>query len=429
MSHRHNWKSHNEESKSDSEDNIDDDIQNDIEEGYENLTETDNEDTNKKSKVLNEPLKKRQRSTLAEKIMILDYLKSHDYSQHEVVTHFQDKYAISTSSLSVWLQKEADLRQRYEEATNRSNANAEIISNSKKKPFYKYKEINEAMMSVVNERLANHLPITDRILREYWVKFAETYGVDDPKRKTGFSRGWLSIFKKNAGLLKRNSDVAKNQTENENNDESITQQRLHRHHQSYPQHHPLQSQQQQRSQPQIQPQSHQLQHSQSDSFFNLSSQYTDFSNSSLTHSIAFPNTLNTNPFVNEELSTSSNPFFNQSTSLNYNDNNNLITQGTTPTNKFYMLNEDDSTESSNMPFTNTPISYNNYGYSRLNETIVKSEPLDNTNETIKQAEELINQLEYCMKKLAQTDAFHNAESSFPNFKNSFYCDRDRFYTN
>lgn len=149
--------------------------------------------------------KKLLRTTLEQKIMIIDYFKSSNKPQNETVEHFKDQFSISTSSFSDWLKHEDELRERYSNASNRPDNLAQSLKDSKRKGTFKYGAINEEMLNIVNYRLNNNLPVTEPILREYWSKFAKQYGVTDPKRLDCFSHGWLANFKKKVGLTKLNS--------------------------------------------------------------------------------------------------------------------------------------------------------------------------------------------------------------------------------
>jgi hypothetical protein len=168
--------------------------------------------------------KKLLRTTLEEKIMIIDYFKNSNRPQNETVEHFKDKYAISTSSFSDWLKHEDELRERYLSALNKPTLIAQSVKQSKRKATFKYGAINEEMLNAVNERLNKNLPITEPILREYWSKFAKKYGVTDPKRLDCFSHGWLANFKKKLGLTKLNSkgkcNLKNNDIDNNNNNDN-----------------------------------------------------------------------------------------------------------------------------------------------------------------------------------------------------------------
>ncbi|KAH3663857.1 hypothetical protein OGAPHI_005260 [Ogataea philodendri] len=149
------------------------------------------------------------RANLEQKIMIIDHFHNSKRPQSETVDFFRDQFSISTSSFSEWLKNEAELRLRYREAHQADSATSKSMRSSKRKLSFKYEPINRAMHKVVEDRLAQNLPITEPILREYWAKFAREYGVDDPKRLESFSHGWLSTFKRRHGLFKKQMRMAK----------------------------------------------------------------------------------------------------------------------------------------------------------------------------------------------------------------------------
>ena len=136
------------------------------------------------------------RATLEQKIQILDYYHQLKRPQLETVDKFKNELSISTSSFSEWLKNEEDLRQRYNQAGT-------FLKSLKRKVKFKYEKINRAMDALVQRKLAEHEPINEPMLREYWSVYAHQYGVDDPKRLVGFSHGWLSQFKKRNGLDKK----------------------------------------------------------------------------------------------------------------------------------------------------------------------------------------------------------------------------------
>lgn len=140
---------------------------------------------------------RRPRATLAQKIEALDFFHKSDKPQLETVDHFKAAVSISTSSFSDWLKHEDELRQRFNEA------GPQQLKSSRRKPHYKYEEINRAMDLMVQQRLERQQPVSEPILREYWSIYAHQYGVDDPKRLVGFSHGWLSQFKKRHGLNRK----------------------------------------------------------------------------------------------------------------------------------------------------------------------------------------------------------------------------------
>ncbi|KAG7916446.1 hypothetical protein KL927_003085 [Ogataea polymorpha] len=166
--------------------------------------------------------RKLPRANLEQKIMILDQFHNSKRPQSEIVNYYRNQFAISTSSLSEWLKNEDDLRQRYRETQQVDSATSKSLRTSKRKLSFKYEPINKAMYKVVEERLAQNLPISEPILREYWVKFAKQYGVTDPKRLQSFSHGWLSTFKKRHGLNNMMSRDGRRQNESSVADQTAT---------------------------------------------------------------------------------------------------------------------------------------------------------------------------------------------------------------
>jgi len=151
---------------------------------------------------INKP-KSKPRTTLEEKIMILNHYHKSNKSQADTVEFFKNRYSISTSSFSEWLKDEEALRNLY----NNSN---EFLKKSKRKLRFKYDKINEEMDKLVEERIKSKKPINEPFLRENWAIFANKYGVEDPKRLLSFSHGWLSQFKKRHGLDKQSRMLQKN---------------------------------------------------------------------------------------------------------------------------------------------------------------------------------------------------------------------------
>jgi hypothetical protein len=142
----------------------------------------------------------RQRATLKEKIMIMDFFKNSNKPQKETVKHFQEKYFISTSSFSEWMRNESELRARYNEALQLDLLDGVDLTKSKRKSTYKYAALNEAMQKWVTMRMKNGLPVNDPILRKEWSKIAKDHGITDSKRIKNFSHGWLANFKKRKGI-------------------------------------------------------------------------------------------------------------------------------------------------------------------------------------------------------------------------------------
>lgn len=159
---------------------------------------------------VSKPKVTKPRTTLEEKIMILNHYHRSNKAQADTVEFFKDRYSISTSSFSEWLKDEETLRDLY----NNSN---EFLKKSKRKLRFKYDKINEEMDKLVEKRLKeNSGPINEPFLRENWAIFAQKYGVDDPKRLLSFSHGWLSQFKKRHGLDKQSRLMKLNANNNNN---------------------------------------------------------------------------------------------------------------------------------------------------------------------------------------------------------------------
>ncbi|KAG7833390.1 hypothetical protein KL919_003731 [Ogataea angusta] len=166
--------------------------------------------------------RKLPRANLEQKIMILDQYHESKRPQSEIVNFYRNQFSISTSSLSEWLKLEDDLRQRYRESQQVDSATSKSLRTSKRKLSFKYEPINKAMYKVVEERMAQNLPISEPILREYWAKFAKQYGVTDPKRLQTFSHGWLATFKKRHGLQNMMTRGVRRQNESSMPDETAT---------------------------------------------------------------------------------------------------------------------------------------------------------------------------------------------------------------
>ncbi|CCH43482.1 Tigger transposable element-derived protein 4 [Wickerhamomyces ciferrii] len=145
-------------------------------------------------------ISKRPRTTLEQKIMILNHHHKSQNSQAETVNHFKTKYSISTSSFSEWLKDEQNLRSLY----NNSN---EFLRNSKRKLNFKYDKINKEMDKIVQSALQENQVINEPMLRQHWCKLVSIYGVQDPKRISSFSHGWLTQFKKRNGISKNKKPI------------------------------------------------------------------------------------------------------------------------------------------------------------------------------------------------------------------------------
>lgn len=145
----------------------------------------------------------RQRATLEQKVMVIDYYKKTRKLQSEIVQRFKDKFAISTSSLSEWIKNEDELKQRYRDAMNSDITRGKALRLSRRKSTFKYAGINEAMENIVKQRQAQGLEITEGYLRECWMALAPKYNIKDAKRLKSFSHGWLDSFKKRHGLRRQ----------------------------------------------------------------------------------------------------------------------------------------------------------------------------------------------------------------------------------
>ncbi|AOA61815.1 Hypothetical protein PAS_chr1-4_0026 [Komagataella phaffii GS115] len=158
---------------------------------------------------MSEPSSKLPRANLEEKIMIINHFHSSKRPQSETVEYFKEKFAISTSSLSEWLKKETELRERYDQSQKVNSLNGVHLRHAKRKVKFKYEKINAAMDQLVETRLSTNQPINETVLRKYWIQYAKAFGVDNPKRLNGFSHGWLCHFKKRHGLDRKSLQYLK----------------------------------------------------------------------------------------------------------------------------------------------------------------------------------------------------------------------------
>ncbi len=148
----------------------------------------------------------KQRTTLKEKIMIIDFYKNSNKPQKETVKQFQEKYFISTSSFSEWMRNERELRERYNEALQLDLLDGVDLTKSKRKSTYKYAALNKAMQKWVTMRMKNGLPVNDPILRKEWSKIAKDHGITDSKRIKSLSHGWLANFRKRNRRINYSTD-------------------------------------------------------------------------------------------------------------------------------------------------------------------------------------------------------------------------------
>ncbi|CAI8496015.1 unnamed protein product [Hanseniaspora opuntiae] len=186
----------------------------------------------------NQPMDlKLNRATLEQKLAIVLFFKYHkdELPRFKLVNMLNKKISISISSLSSWLKNEKTLREKYmklsqkpidlfdfkqiiqdilnsddlDEAKQRNNSiqlNQIGISKNKDNPRNKYIKINKMMDDLVLERKQKQLPITESILKSYWVKFYPLCGIADPKRSKGPSNGWLDNFKNKHELKSYGND-------------------------------------------------------------------------------------------------------------------------------------------------------------------------------------------------------------------------------
>ncbi|AAS52156.1 ADR236Wp [Eremothecium gossypii ATCC 10895] len=145
------------------------------------------------------------RATLEQRIQILDLYHSTKMTQAQVVNRFRDQVSISGSTLSEWVKREQELRERYRELQSRQIAKAK---KEKNKSSYKYSRMNEMMDHYLCMLREKNIQITEGILRDCWQRYARQLGVTDPKRLKSFSNGWLTQFKKRHGLKLKQNDRA-----------------------------------------------------------------------------------------------------------------------------------------------------------------------------------------------------------------------------
>lgn len=186
----------------------------------------------------NQPMDlKLNRATLEQKLAIVLFFKSHkdELPRFKLVNMLNKKISISISSLSSWLKNEKTLREKYmklsqksiesfdfqqiiqdilnsddlDEAKQRNNSislNHIGIGKNKDNSRNKYIKINKMMDDLVLERKRKQLPITESILKSYWIKFYPLCNIKDPKRSKGPSNGWLDNFKNKHELKSYGND-------------------------------------------------------------------------------------------------------------------------------------------------------------------------------------------------------------------------------
>ncbi|KAL6933383.1 uncharacterized protein HGUI_02970 [Hanseniaspora guilliermondii] len=178
---------------------------------------------------------KLNRATLEQKLAIVLFFKYHkdELPRFKLVNMLNKKISISISSLSSWLKNEQTLREKYmkmsqksmdtfnfnqiiqdilnsddlDEVKSRNNSiSLNNININKDNPRNKYIKINKMMDDLVMERKQKQLPITESILKSYWIKFYPLCNIKDPKRSKGPSNGWLDNFKNKHELKNYGND-------------------------------------------------------------------------------------------------------------------------------------------------------------------------------------------------------------------------------
>lgn len=202
----------------------------------------------------NQPIDlKLNRATLEQKLAIVLFFKFHknELPRFKLVNMLNKKISISISSLSSWLKNEKTLREKYvklsqkpidsfdfkqiiqdilnsddlDDAKQRNNSiplNHIGISKNKDNPRNKYIKINKMMDDLVLERKQKQLPITESILKSYWIKFYPLCSIDDPKRSKGPSNGWLDNFKNKHELKTYGNDYDFDLSMGNSNENKIT---------------------------------------------------------------------------------------------------------------------------------------------------------------------------------------------------------------
>ena len=143
---------------------------------------------------------KKENTTLAQRIKILNWYHQHGRKQTLTANHFAPLYPnlkIKQPLVSSWVKDEAKWRAEWEQTNRASDCTAKRTQQTE------HPEITEMMDLWVSKAMGDGIPLTGEILRQKWNSFADMAGIPKDERLK-LSNGWLGCFEK---WLERNEET------------------------------------------------------------------------------------------------------------------------------------------------------------------------------------------------------------------------------
>ena len=138
--------------------------------------------------------KKRVQLSIDNKREICEYAKQNSTLNHaDIAKHFNDKYNFNMNRSTVT--KILAKKEKWLNILSTKQDPSTVRQRS-----VKYPRLNKAMELWVNQAIAMNLPLSDQILQEKGLEFAESFNIEDDDIRC--SNGWVYKFKKRIGIHK-----------------------------------------------------------------------------------------------------------------------------------------------------------------------------------------------------------------------------------
>ncbi len=161
---------------------------------------------NEQTTVMAPVFTKKENSTLAQRIEILDWYHKNRKNQTATAQHFSPLYPnlkLKQPLISSWVKEEPKFRKQWEKTNHQSDRKTKRVRQTE------HPEISEMMYLWVSKAMGDGILLTGEVLRQKWNAFADLAGIPKDDRLK-LSNGWLARFKDRNGLreMKRHGEAA-----------------------------------------------------------------------------------------------------------------------------------------------------------------------------------------------------------------------------
>lgn len=140
---------------------------------------------------------KKEIATVAQRIEILDTMKSNGWSQKQTVQKLGSQFPnlkLNQPLISPWVKDKSKWREQYNEENTRGRAGT-----VKRVKQFEHPELEEMLELWVARAMGDGVSLSGELIRQKGARFSDLLNIPANER-LAFSDGWLAAFKKRTGL-------------------------------------------------------------------------------------------------------------------------------------------------------------------------------------------------------------------------------------